>query len=342
MSTAIEVWQIKPSEKTLKRIETKLSDNGLTEPGDLEAWLTNNPEVISSDIRLIGRQVATKTGELDLLGIDSTGCVIVIELKRDKVPREALAQALDYVSDVASWDIDKISEVCQKFTGKSLEEYFTDNFNDVDLDNVVFNSTQRILLVGFFIDEALERMIEWLFGNFSVPVNAMTLKYIKTESGDELLAKTSIFNEETEKSKSVKRISTPKSDTPGEYDTDTLEKLLVEFLNGGKKNQQAIKMVLLPLCLDNKIVTRDMLKEEIVAQGFSPDLAKSYNIQAHISMQLGLSKNDFLRQIIAYEYPNHPWEKDNFKLNDKYRAIVERVSSCPDNSSVNIDGGVDA
>ena len=46
---------------------------------------------------------------------------------------------------------------------------------------------------------------------------------------------------------------------------------------------------------------------------------------ALISNQLGQENKDFLRQIINYEYPNHPWEKDNFSMNDEYRDLVEEV-----------------
>ena len=42
--------------------------------------------------------------------------------------------------------------------------------------------------------------------------------------------------------------------------------------------------------------------------------------------------NDFLRQVIAYEYPNHPWEKDNFSLRPEYRELVEEVISKPGNT----------
>ena len=44
-----------------------------------------------------------------------------------------------------------------------------------------------------------------------------------------------------------------------------------------------------------------------------------------ISNQLGLDKNDFLRQIIAYEYPNHPWEKDNYRIREEYVDLVKEL-----------------
>src|SRR3989338_2114983 len=127
MATMIDVWQINPKGK-FERINTNLVENNRTEPEDLETWLAKNPEIISKDIRLIGRQVTTKTGELDLLGIDSSGNIVIIELKREKLARDALAQAIDYASDIANWDIDKISEECLKYTKQSLEDFFSEQF----------------------------------------------------------------------------------------------------------------------------------------------------------------------------------------------------------------------
>jgi hypothetical protein len=38
-----------------------------------------------------------------------------------------------------------------------------------------------------------------------------------------------------------------------------------------------------------------------------------------------MKKNDFLRQVVSYEYPRHSWEKDNFVLQAEYRSLVKDV-----------------
>jgi len=45
--------------------------------------------------------------------------------------------------------VNKISEVCTKYTGRGLEDYLSEKFEDVDLEDLTINKTQRILLVGF-------------------------------------------------------------------------------------------------------------------------------------------------------------------------------------------------
>ena len=50
-----------------------------------------------------------------------------------------------------------------------------------------------------FIDEALERMIEWLSNNYNLSINALIFKFIKTQSNDKLIARTMIIPEQVEK-----------------------------------------------------------------------------------------------------------------------------------------------
>jgi hypothetical protein len=325
MGTEIKTWQIENG--SLKTINSKLQDNGRTEPYDLEPWIKSNPEILGSDIAIIGRQVPSKSGPIDLLGIDSLGNIVVVELKRDKLPREALAQAIDYVSDVAAWSIEKVSEVCASNSDKTLEEIFEDQFPDVDLESININSTQRILLVGFSMESSLERMIEWLSDGYSVNINAIILSYVKTNSGDEILMRTSIISEqlEQERVKKKKKFEIPMSDEPGSYEETVLREKLRMYLTKPSKTNQRIRKVLLPACLESDVVSREDLKKKYLEFDPVADESKIGYYLTPISSQLGMKKNDFLRQIIRYGYPRYEWEKDNFSIEGKYREMVESI-----------------
>ena len=55
----------------------------------LEVWLERDISVLSQGLLAIGRQVETDFGGfIDLLCLDHAGDVVVVELKRDKTPRE--------------------------------------------------------------------------------------------------------------------------------------------------------------------------------------------------------------------------------------------------------------
>jgi len=325
MATEIKTWQLIAGK--LESIESNMVQEGRTELYDLEEWIISNSSIVGSDLVIIGKQVTTKSGPLDLLAIDKSGNTVIIELKRDKLPREALAQAIDYASDVAYWSIDKLSEECTKFHNKSLEEILTANFQDVDLENINVNESQRIILVGFSIGSSLERMIEWLSDKYDVNVNAVILNYIKTKSGDEIITRTSIISEEVEqqKIKKKKKFEIPMSDEPGNYDENTLRNLLKNYLSRNQITIQRIKSVLLPACLQKNMLTREALKSELIKNDSTVDETKVGYYLTVISSQLGMKKNDFLRQVLRYEYPNNPWEKDNFQIVGKYGKLVEEI-----------------
>ena len=68
----------------------------------LEETLAKNPGMLLPGLRLVGRQTPTEGGPLDLLGVDSDGRLVVFELKRGTLSRDAVAQVIDYTSDLDS------------------------------------------------------------------------------------------------------------------------------------------------------------------------------------------------------------------------------------------------
>ena len=324
MGTEIRTWQI--VDGGLSPLDASLVSEGRTESYDLEAWIASDPSVVRPGLLVIGRQVSTNSGPLDLLAVDATGALVIIELKRDRLPREALAQAIDYASDVASWGVDKLSEVCAKHLGDTLDEAMAEAFPTMDLESLNINESQRIILVGFSIEASLERMIEWLSDSFGVGINAVILHYSKTLGGDELLTRTTVISEEVEEQRTrKKKFTIPMSDEPGELAEDELRARLISYLSSSLVSARRMREILLPACLDGGVVSRDMLKAEVVRRGEVPDPAKAGYLVSSISSQVGMAKNDFLRQVISYEYPTYPWEKDNYRVRDEYRELVKDV-----------------
>lgn len=337
MGTEIMSWQILNGK--LISIDTDLKTESRTEPYDLEPWLASNPEIIGADIIIIGRQVMTRSGPIDMLGIDKLGNTLIVEIKRAKLPRESLAQAIDYASDVAQWTVEKLSEVCTEYSKKSLQDAFIEAFPDVDLETVSLNSTQRIILLGFSIESSLERMIEWLSETYGVNVNAVVLHYIKTSGGEELLTRTSIISEEAEheRSRKQKKFIIPMSDEPGAYEDDRLKQLLLDYLSRGKVTHQRMRDILFPALLKTPVLTRDQMKKAFVDFNPNYDESKVGFYLSLVSLQLGMKKNDFLRQIVSYEYPRHRWEKDNFSIRPEYRDLVNQVlNKLKDKSTVTV------
>jgi ribosomal protein S24E len=321
MATEIKSWEI--VDGRLEPVESRLADHG--RELDLESWLETDPSIIRPGLKIIGRQVMTRSGPLDLLAIDRTGSVIVIELKRDKLPRDVIAQAMDYAADIATWSLEKLGEVCASYSGEALEDVLGGAFSDIDLESLTINGTQRIVLVGFALEPALERVIEWLSEAYGVGINAVVLKYVRARNGAELLVRSAVISEEEEVTRTGTRtFKIPMSDEPGTYPEDELHPLLVEYLSRELPTIGWIRDVLLPECLKQSTVTRDELKTQLVAKT-QTDARKIGLALTSLSNQLGRKENDFLRQVLGYGYPNHYWEKDDFFVRSEHRNLVVQV-----------------
>jgi len=169
-------------------------------------------------------------------------------------------------------------------------------------------------------------MIEWLSVNYDIGINAIILKYARTSLGNEMLSKTAIISEEVEKAKiNKKRFTIPMSDDPGNYAEDELQDLLSKYLGGNLWSAKRLKNIMLPLLLEKGKITREDLKKEFVRVGEAKDETQAGQFISLISNQLGQKAKDYLRQVISYEYPNYEWEKDNFKLNESYKQLIEEI-----------------
>mgnify|MGYP001080388382 CR=1 FL=1 len=324
MTTEIKTWEL--IDGNLKPLSASLVEQNRKETEHLEKWIKTQPEIIGNDIVIIGEQEYTKSGKLDFLGIDKTGNTVIIELKRDMLPREVLAQALDYASDISNWEVEKISEICTKYTGEDLADFLSKKFEDINIGELSINQSQRILLVGFSIEESLNRMIEYLSNKYDLGINAVILNYVKTSNNNELLSRTMIIPEEVSQEKSNRqKFQIPMSDEPGDYSEEELRKKLKDYFTNANYSSNRIKNVLLPALLKKNVLTRKGFKQEFINTGEAPNESQAGYFIALISNQLGHAWKDYLRQIIKYEYPNYEWEKDNFSIRKGYNDFVKKL-----------------
>ena len=134
----------------------------------LEEWLASNPDGILEDgrILIIGRQVRTDLGGfIDLLGVDREGSVVVIELKRDRTPREAVAQALEYAAFAERLDIDALEDIVRRYQNDeslSLADHHREYFALDEAAAVAFNKDQRIVIVGQLVTPAIRQTAAFL------------------------------------------------------------------------------------------------------------------------------------------------------------------------------------
>ena len=158
---------------------------------DLEQWLEANPGGILEDIRLliIGRQVPTDLGKsIDLLGVDREGNVVVVELKRDRTPRDVVAQALEYAAFAAKLDAAALERILGEYRPdepKGLAEQHREYFDQSEA--IAFNKDQRIVIIGQQVTPEIRQTALFLESK-GVPVTCVEFTFFQAVVGGRLLS----------------------------------------------------------------------------------------------------------------------------------------------------------
>jgi uncharacterized protein YeaO (DUF488 family) len=154
----------------------------------LEEMIVRDPRILSSEWMLIGRQEITSYGgRIDLLAIAPDSSLVLIELKRDRTPREIVAQALDYASWVEQLTPDRVAQIYQRFSGgKSLDAAFQERFG-IELDEDTINQSHQIIIVASELDPSTERIIGYL-NDRDIAINAVFFQVFE-HGTDQLLSR---------------------------------------------------------------------------------------------------------------------------------------------------------
>lgn len=151
----------------------------------LQDMILAEPRILSPEWMLIGKEVVTgRSGRLDLLAIAPDGTIVLVELKRDRTPREVVAQALDYATWVESLEADDVARIYSSFKpGASLKADFYARFGQ-ELEEETLNESHQIVVVASELDASSERIVGYL-NSRGVAINVLFFQVFK--SGEELL-----------------------------------------------------------------------------------------------------------------------------------------------------------
>ena len=167
----VKMWTIEGAEAS------PVPSGGMDSERHLEEILVKNPELLMPGLTLVGRQTQTESGPLDLLGVDSDGRLVVFELKRGTASRDAIAQIIDYASDLEAMDLDTLVKQISEKSGAhgikkidDFEEWYAENLGMEDLESL---KSLRMFLVGLGADDRTERMVNFL-ANRGVDISLLT------------------------------------------------------------------------------------------------------------------------------------------------------------------------
>ena len=155
----IQIWSIDGTQVAQLSPSNQMESEHL-----LEETLVDNPDLLMEGLTLVGRQTPTQGGPLDLLGVDEDGKLVVFELKRGTLSRDAVAQVIDYASYLNAIDLTDLANHISESSGahgideiEDFEQWYRQDFGELESLKPL-----RMFLVGLGVDGTAERMVKYL------------------------------------------------------------------------------------------------------------------------------------------------------------------------------------
>lgn len=156
-----KIWAVEGTSATSLNTTNQMETEGL-----LEDILTANSDMLEEGLELVGRQTSTAGGPLDLLGVDTDGRLVVFELKRGALNRDAVAQVIDYASSLDAMGRDRLISHIEQWSGNlgikkedGFAGWYSDNCEGQTLEELM---PPRLVLGGLGVDDTTERMVSYM------------------------------------------------------------------------------------------------------------------------------------------------------------------------------------
>jgi hypothetical protein len=163
---------------------SRLKPAKLQSERSLEDYIVADPEILDPSFMLIGRQVQTDyKGYIDLLALQPDGTPVIIELKKDKTPRDVLAQTLDYASWVEELNSPRLQAIYEKFAGEgaNLLGDFEKRFG-AELTEEALTRDHLMVIVATELDNSTERIVKFL-SKRNLNINVLFFQVFEDENG---------------------------------------------------------------------------------------------------------------------------------------------------------------
>lgn len=183
-------------DRTVNRIHpvsrTSFSDLGFRERDHLQEWIAATPDALGEDLLIIQKEFSGFDGtqeRLDLLALDTSGRLVIIENKLDDSGRDVIWQALKYAAYCSTLKTSQIVDIYLNHLGTGTRdeaiERISDFLTEADSEDLVLNPTgsQRIVLVAAKFRREVTATALWLLGK---GVNIACFQVTPYKSGDDL------------------------------------------------------------------------------------------------------------------------------------------------------------
>lgn len=342
MNKGIFMYKISLKSKEVNQLEVvNFSELEVRERFDIEVWVKNNPSILKENLLIISEQVLLPSGrQPDLIALDKSGNLVIIELKRDDSGREVYWQAITYAAQFSEYSFSDVIDMYENFLKKSgiddssAKERIED-FVEEDLENI--NQKQRIFIVSKEFHQDVLKASLWL-SDYDVDIKVVKLTPYKFTDdmifldSEVIIPTPGVEDYIDKKVKKAKGISTLHSTTwwsldKGTFDDEILKEKLKETFTSNSPMTPRFKEFVKILLSEERKFNREEIKEALYDCGIGNNVGHAGTLLSNISQLLTKRSTSHLRQVIDFEMPQggHGEVKDNFCIIPKYRNLVKDI-----------------
>lgn len=174
------------NKKAVPLEKKSFSELKLSERYDLQEWIADNPKILGENLLIIQKEFDgfSDTNErLDLLALDESGKLVIIENKRDDSGKDVVWQALKYVSYCATLTKSEISEIYQRYLTQGIaQDKISEFYDGQDYESIRLNPVegdQRIILVAANFRKEVTSTVLWLRNYHGVDITCLKVTLYK-------------------------------------------------------------------------------------------------------------------------------------------------------------------
>ena len=333
------MYKVDINNKTLTKLsEVKYSELGLRERFDIQEWIEKTPAVLGEDLLIIAKEYELPSrSRLDLLAIDKTANLVVIELKRDDSGVGVDWQAIKYASYCSAFTDEEVYRIFASYSGvdEDAAQETIEKFIDEEPDRL--NQKQRIILASREFHSDVVSAVLWLL-DFGVEIQCIKLEPFIDSDNDLFINPTIIIpapeardyikrKETKNKEKSLSKsgsFSLEKASLPDEE----LRTALMESFSRKSDLTPRILAFFEILLSEDRSFDREEIKEQLFAKGIGENIGHTGRLLSNVSQFLTKKSNPHLRQVVEFESGGeHGETKNNYKLLRQYKELVTHVVS---------------
>ena len=152
-----------PNKQLVKLHPATFAELNLRERFDIQEWIEKTPAILGEELLVIGKEFILSSGKrLDLLCIDKSAKLVIVELKRDDSGQSVEWQAIKYASYCSNLLDEEVFRQCASYMGcdevearQKIEEF-------IEEDIEALNESQRIILVSKEFNSEVISAVIWL------------------------------------------------------------------------------------------------------------------------------------------------------------------------------------